>query len=78
MAELRTRWDDFKVGDLVQDTWYPDAGKGEITFKGRGRTRQHLNIHFPGTWGTVIYDRPHATRFLEIMNEKTWKVKIRK
>jgi hypothetical protein len=65
--KLRTRWDDFKVGDQVQDTWYRDAGRGEITYKGRVRSRHLMHIHFPGTWGTVVYDRPHATRFLEIM-----------
>lgn len=62
----RTRWDDFKVGDQVEDTWYRDCGRGTVGHK----TKRHLTINFPGTWGTVLYDRPHATRFLEIMKRK--------
>ena len=76
-VKLRTQWDAFKVGQRVRDAWYRDIPPGEITYKGRVRSRHIMHIRFRGTWGTVVYDRPHATRFLEIVPQKR-KAKVKR
>lgn len=75
--KLRTRWDDFKVGQRVRDAWYLDIPPGEVTYIGRVRSRHKMHVRFQGTWGLVVYDRPHATRFLEIVPRKR-KAKVKR
>lgn len=61
-----------KVGDSVEDRWYPDWGKGKVMSVHKTR----YSIFMPSApelmknkFGNVVYDIPHANQFLQIVEK---------
>lgn len=51
-----------KLGDLVQDRWYPDLGVGRVVVVAKTR----IYVKFPYQDDDTLYDVPHQ-KFLEIV-----------